>query len=327
MRFSKVNWSRQQAEAGLITAPLLPCRFSRGGGGGAWGASRGEAEELARARGLAAFTMVEIALSLAVIGFALVAIIGILPLGMNVQRENREETIINQDATVLMEAIRNGNQGFDDLTNYVIAITNVWATYDNRRVLDRTGLDWYTPTDSRIPGRALTNGFRIVGLLSTPRYVHNPSSGGFLSNYVVANFRSMSGAAYEKFPQDDPTLREMAFSYRLISEIITFGTPASETVTNNAWDPGQVNYGFYATNTSEYASRAAYLSYVTNLQNNLHDVRLIFRWPLRPDGRVGNGRQVYCTTVGGRLRLTNDLWSVNYPLFFMQPTTYTTNSL
>src|SRR5205823_13848329 len=47
-----------------------------------------------------AFTMIEIAISLAVIGFALVAIIGILPTGMNVQKENREETIIGQDASV-----------------------------------------------------------------------------------------------------------------------------------------------------------------------------------------------------------------------------------
>jgi type II secretory pathway pseudopilin PulG len=68
--------------------------------------------------------MIEIAISLAVIGFALVAIIGVLPLGMEVQKENREETIINQDATMFMEAIRNGAQGMDDLTNYVYAITN-----------------------------------------------------------------------------------------------------------------------------------------------------------------------------------------------------------
>src|SRR5262249_16641536 len=46
-----------------------------------------------------AFTMIEIAICLAVIGFALAAIVGVLPLGMNVQRENREETIINQDAS------------------------------------------------------------------------------------------------------------------------------------------------------------------------------------------------------------------------------------
>ena len=55
-----------------------------------------------------AFTMVEVAISLAIIGIALVAIIGVLPLGMNVQRDNREATVINQDATVFIEAIRNG---------------------------------------------------------------------------------------------------------------------------------------------------------------------------------------------------------------------------
>src|ERR1044071_7522043 len=78
-----------------------------------------------------AFTMIEIAISLAVIGFALVAIIGILPQGMTVQKENRQETIINQDAYMFLEAIRNGGRGFDDLTNYVVAITNYWAIYSD----------------------------------------------------------------------------------------------------------------------------------------------------------------------------------------------------
>src|ERR1035437_5676628 len=81
-----------------------------------------------------AFTMVEIAICLAIIGFALVAIIGVLPLGMNTQRDNREETIINQDATVLLEAVRNGTHGADDLTNYVYAITNYWQHYNNNGV-------------------------------------------------------------------------------------------------------------------------------------------------------------------------------------------------
>src|ERR1039457_3814035 len=76
------------------------------------------------------FTMVEIAISLAVIGIALVAIIGVLPIGMNTQRDNREETIINQDATVLMEAIRGGARGMDDLTNYVYAISNLFGLYN-----------------------------------------------------------------------------------------------------------------------------------------------------------------------------------------------------
>src|SRR5437867_314634 len=63
---------------------------------------------------LLAFTMIEIAICLAVIGFALAAIVGVLPLGMNVQRENREETVIDKDASVFIDAIRNGQMGLDD---------------------------------------------------------------------------------------------------------------------------------------------------------------------------------------------------------------------
>src|SRR6266851_901121 len=79
-----------------------------------------------------AFTMIEIAISLAVIGFALVAIIGILPTGMNVQKDNREETIIGHDASIFMNAIRNGEHGVDDLVNYVVAITNTVTLYKSQ---------------------------------------------------------------------------------------------------------------------------------------------------------------------------------------------------
>ena len=50
--------------------------------------------------------MVEIALSLAIIAFALVAIIGVLPAVVKVQKEIREETIISQDGLYILEAIR-----------------------------------------------------------------------------------------------------------------------------------------------------------------------------------------------------------------------------
>jgi type II secretory pathway pseudopilin PulG len=79
--------------------------------------------------GRGGFTLVEIALCLAIIGFGLVAIIGVLPAGLNVQKENRDETIINHEASMWVEAIRNGARGLDDLTNYVIAITNIVQEY------------------------------------------------------------------------------------------------------------------------------------------------------------------------------------------------------
>src|SRR5580700_5001191 len=94
------------------------------------------------------FTMVEIAISLAIIGFALVSIIASLPMGMNVQRDNREQTIINQDATIFMEAIRNGARGADDLTNYVYAITNFWGEYSTNTVL--LGVNGYDYSGSSV---------------------------------------------------------------------------------------------------------------------------------------------------------------------------------
>ena len=81
-----------------------------------------------------AFTMVEIAISLAVIAFALVAIIGVLPMGMNVQKDNREQTIINFDANYLMNALRNGALGQDNLTNFVYSISITSSNYNSNGV-------------------------------------------------------------------------------------------------------------------------------------------------------------------------------------------------
>src|ERR1035438_9242814 len=117
-----------------------------------------------RPSGKSGFTMVEIAISLAVIGFALVAIIGVLPIGMNTQRDNREETIINQDATVLMEAIRGGARGLDDLTNYVYAITNYWTLYKANGTVSGVGgsINGYTFNNFSIASGYYSFGFPIT---------------------------------------------------------------------------------------------------------------------------------------------------------------------
>jgi type II secretory pathway pseudopilin PulG len=261
--------------------------------------------------------MIEIAISLAIIGFALVAIIGVLPIGMNVQKDNREETIINQDATVLMDAIRSGAQGLDDLTNYVFAITNTATEYTAtmKPVLGRGNPKQYgyTRTNSSLngfpmsPEYPLANGFRIVGLLSTPKYVPLRSTGGLVSNNVVAYVRSMSGAAYEKYPQSNPDVQDLAFSYRMTSEVVPYGT--------NYYDP------------SWTAADTNYANVVNNLNANLHDVRLTFRWPLRSRGQLGLGGQAFRTLVGGQLQMTNalgfdPLLRPEYNVYFFQPRTY-----
>src|SRR5438552_14875695 len=121
-------------------------------------------------RAVAAFTMVEIAISLGVIAIALVAILGVLPTGVRVQRDNREDTILNQEGEFWLEAIRSGSRGLDYLTNYVdlITISNTSA------VITFPSLAFST----RVPrtGDILTNGQQIVGLLTMPKYLQRPGS-------------------------------------------------------------------------------------------------------------------------------------------------------
>ncbi len=156
---------------------------------------------------LAAFTLVEIAICLAIIGIALVAIIGVLPRGLDVQRENRERTVINQDASIFIEAIRNGARGADDLTNYVYMITNAYVLSGNNV--------WSN----------FTTGADIVGLLSTPEFV-NPSS-----NHMIAYVRSISGPAVEKPPQDNQIIQQDSFTYEIVCENV----PVQSADSGNAY--------------------------------------------------------------------------------------------
>jgi len=265
------------------------------------------------------FTMIEIAISLAVIGFALVAIIGILPQGMTVQKENRQETIINQDAFMFMDAIRNGGKGFDDLTNYVVAITNYWTAYsDSARPVPHVDAHIYTNawSDGVANGNWISNGLRIVGLLSTPRYVDVPAPKGgiaFRSNYIVAYVRSMSGQAGEKFPQTNPSMLDLAFGYRLMPEIAPYSN----------FEPDWTNYAAYTDPvkwpTNAWVTRSNYWRIASTMQTNLCDLRLTFRWPAFPNGKVGNDRQIFRTAAGGHLLRTN---SFGMPLYFFESRTY-----
>jgi prepilin-type N-terminal cleavage/methylation domain-containing protein len=267
------------------------------------------------------FTMIEIAVSLAIIAFAMVAIIGVLPTGMSAQRENREETIINQDASIFIEAIRSGGRGLDDLTNYVVSITNYSVEFNvQTNFVSRTNYGHTYESSGSSPGGMpsyrLTNGFRIVGLLSTPRIVRIPDTAlvnprGFYSNYVVAVVRSLSGPANEKYPQTNAEARELTFTYRLIPEV----SPFSEFDTNWAWAGNPA----IATDPEAIFARSNYWQEVKNLQTNLWDLRLLFRWPIRPNGEAGNGRQVYRTMASGKLLRTNDSVWVGYPMYFFEP--------
>lgn len=73
----------------------------------------------------AGFTLAEVVLALAVVAFGLIAVLGVLPIGLNTTRDNRYETMIVQDAEYWMNAIRCGQLGADSSSNEEILQSNV----------------------------------------------------------------------------------------------------------------------------------------------------------------------------------------------------------
>jgi hypothetical protein len=60
------------------------------------------------------------------------------------------------------------------------------------------------------------------------------------------------------------------------------------------------------------------------LRTNTQDFRLLFRWPVLPNGEIPNyGRATFRAFADGSLLITNDPVNLNQPLYFVQPSTFT----
>ncbi|MEE2715589.1 MAG: hypothetical protein VYD34_06250 [Verrucomicrobiota bacterium] len=66
---------------------------------------------------VAGFTLAEVVLAVAVVAFGLIAVLGVLPVGLNTTRDNRDETIIIQDVEFWMNGMRGGRLSMDALNN------------------------------------------------------------------------------------------------------------------------------------------------------------------------------------------------------------------
>lgn len=242
--------------------------------------------------------MVEIALSIAVVAFALVAILGVLPTGMSVQKDNRDDNVINQEGRYWLEAIRSGSRGIEDLTNYVESITIT----NNRKAIT---------IDSASRGILNLNGtvlrpVDIVSLLTTPKYT-TVGPNNVVTNAVIAHVKAITGPASEK----GPLTNEFSFRYEMQVEV----TP-SGTLTSSAEFPD-----------AKFAGR-----YAGTLANSLYEIRLIFRWPLVQRGNgwfVGNNRKTFRGRVAGGLSAeTNVTAAVRTAMsttFGVQPVMFTPN--
>jgi type II secretory pathway pseudopilin PulG len=295
-----------------------------------------------RRQGERAFTMIEIAIAIGVIGFALVAVIGVLPTGMNVQKDNREDTTISQDAPFFIDSIRNGgnftnafiNHGLDFLTNYVEKIMLIGVS---NGVTEANAYQVYTEFES---------GAEIIGLLSTPESLNVNASNYSITRAIV---RSLSSPAVQQNGGNQIT----AFRYQMDIQIVPFvldvapdstnyllkvdgqrvypdGTPEC-LILSNRWE--EVNIGaFTNVNGSIYLPQAP-----GSLVYSCYDMRVHFSWPVIPSAGdvppavvnqpVGPGRQSYRTTISSALvesffhpRAGEDLWFFQPQLYAIQPT-------
>jgi len=224
----------------------------------------------------AAFTMVEIALSIAVVAFALVAILGILPTGFTVQKDNREDTIINQEGAYWIEAITGGARGLAQLTNSVEAIT---ITNQLGVVLSVTNQ----------PGSMMTPE-QVVGLLSWPKYQLDPSDPArWLTNRVLARVRAITGLATEQ----TTLTNEAGFRYQVQVDITETSVIPADLADEFRNADRNTPLGLQKHNSYIYSSQIA---------GTLYDIRLVLRWPIYERGNsfdVGTGRKVFRTAVAG----------------------------
>jgi hypothetical protein len=224
----------------------------------------------------------------------------VLPTGIRVQKDNREDTIINQEGLFWVEAIRSGSRGLDYLTNFVDTIT-ISNKFEVRIYTSPEFQSSVNPTYFR---GILTNGQRIVGLLSTFKYPLllsgvNPS----FTNSVVARVRAVTGSAVEK----SRAARDMAFASQLTSELVPL----------RPYPPVYTNY--LAAPPSEVQSRSNLWRLAKNEAWNFNELRLTLQGPLVPKGKaydVLGTPKTFRTLMSGLLGPAGD------DNFFIQSSTF-----
>jgi hypothetical protein len=174
----------------------------------------------------------------------------------------------------------------------------------------------------------LTNGLRIIGLLSTPEYtdvlggkpIPSLNFGG-VSNHVVAYVRSFSGLAAEKPPQNNQIMQEDTFTYRVLCVNAPMSMDTNVFNLAPLWQSqayvngSQVLYGWVywqaianpsATDVPGQSVKWVKVpNYGLELLNAQRELRLLFSWPEEPNGNVGGFRQTFRGTIAGQLIETN----------------------
>ena len=240
--------------------------------------------------------MVEIALAIGILGIALVAIVGVLPVGMNVQKENREDTLIEQEGDFFMEALVNSQDfgrdsiigtGQRRLTNVVDRINVRYLDIESNTVTSDITYD----RDNTAGLIAGWNPRTVIGLLSKPYWTRDTWHTQRIETRAVV--RASVGSAAEQ----TPLFEDFAFHYELMVKIHPYSSPY-ELGGDPALKDQMVDLGAFGLNE---------LRRQESLMQNLYEVTLEIRWPVTgaeegvENYTVGNNKRVFRRYVSGSL--------------------------
>lgn len=214
--------------------------------------------------------MVEVAMSLAIVAFALVAIMGVMPTGLNVQRQNREETVIAQDGAFILEAIRQGAMA-----------TNLSVLSNNLVFLEKTSL-------------------HAIGSTRTDYWTNNPTIAPISTGELLLQLsrpRAVETYRQTLIPLVDPYV----LTNRVRARFNAFGGNMTALLSGSTLDRFQYDVTFDIVRvTNSLATVTNFAS--TFMAGNLYSVKLTFRWPVLPNGNLGLGEKVMMTQINGRLQ-------------------------
>ena len=191
-------------------------------------------------RRVSGFTMVELSLCIAIVAIAMVALIGILPTGLTVQQQSREEVLMAKEAQYWFDIIRNGNTSLNSLTNYVESIqlvrrfdgggtvTNDPSFYSG--IYDPAYEYIGQPSSSTLFANGLWDASRIIGLVSRPKYEALPDGPKrfvtVTNQAVYVYMRPASGPVTERpylgvgeLMVTNGVLKDQSFRYRATIEV------------------------------------------------------------------------------------------------------------
>lgn len=255
-------------------------------------------------RNLAAFTMVEIALAIAIVAFALVAIIGVLPTGLQVQRENREETILTQEAQLWLNLLTRSTTEIGYIIKHVELVERVSSQSRNRFL---PNIDYHTSDE-------------LLGLLTYPTDLggNNLDMNRHSIAYVRAINSPLTDQSSSLLGIQFSINTNTAFRYKLICRILN--PPVSYTLNTNI---NEVNIP-----EELKLLRSVNLKKTLLIRNFTHHILLEFYWPVYLVGdpnseganayRIGRNKKVYEKLCNGTTLATQQY---KEPFYYILPIT------